>query len=154
LGGLGKGYAIDLMKKILDGFDHLLIDAGGDIFAKGKALDGAAWRLAFEHPKDVSQAIGIVEVDNFAVACTSPLRRKWRNRHHIVNPKKLAPACDMLAVYTQGADGITADAYSTALFVMGYEQSKKTVVDLPVEAMLVGPDGSVWKSEGFRGELF
>jgi len=51
-------------------------------------------------------------------------------------------------------DGMTADAYSTALFAMGYEQAKKTVVDLPVEAMLVGPDGAIWRSADFKGQLF
>ncbi|MBT4384560.1 FAD:protein FMN transferase, partial [Candidatus Peregrinibacteria bacterium] len=60
LGGLGKGYAIDLMRKILDGFDNFLIDAGGDIFAKGKGPDGETWKLVFEDPKDVSRAIGQV----------------------------------------------------------------------------------------------
>lgn len=154
LGGLGKGYALDRMVACLSGFENFCVNAGGDIFAKGRNPDGDLWKILFEHPIDLSLAIGAVEVDGMALASSSASRRKWRDKHHIVNPLKAEPANEMLAVYVQADKGIVADSYSTALFAMGYERAQKKMEDLPVEAMLIANDGKLCRSSGFRGELF
>jgi len=153
LGGLGKGYALDRMMNELAEFNNVCINAGGDIFARGKNGE-EPWKIAFEHPLDLSKAIGFVEVDGMALGCTSPSRRKWRNRHHIVDPKLGEPANNMLAVYTQAEAGLLADAYSTALFALGYERAKALLPSLPIDAMLVGTEGKIFRSDGFKGEPF
>ena len=166
LGGLGKGYAIDQVGKILrGGCGDFLIDAGGDLLLAGRDADGAAWRVAFEHPTDVSQAIGLFEGGDVALACSSPSRRSWAvggatdapgRRHHLVDPRSGEPAMGMLAVYTQAESAMVADAYSTALFVLGFERARELLAagELPVEALLVGPDMKVFRTGGFKGELF
>ncbi len=153
LGGLGKGYAIDQMVKKLSDFPNIMVNAGGDLFARGNDEKGP-WRVALEHPKNITLGIGIVEVDNFAVGASSPLRRRWRNRHHLVDPKTGLPACKMQAVYTQAASAILADSYSTALFALGFEDAIKLLPNLPVEALLIGSQGEVWQSPDFKAELF
>lgn len=153
LGGLGKGFALDQMAKVLCSLPNVCLDAGGDILAWGHDEKGP-WRLLFEHPKDSTKAIGYVDVDGFAVASSSPLRRRWRNKHHLIDPKTAQPANQMLAVYTQAADGITADAYSTALFALGYPVAQALLPQLPVEALLVGPQAQLFKTPGFKGSLF
>lgn len=166
LGGLGKGYAIDRMVNVLKGecgelevLKGFCINAGGDLFVQGGDENGEPWRIAFEHPTDISMAIGEVKVYGpLALAASSPSRRQWKNgeqrRHHLVDPRSGAPAEKMLAVYTQAPAALLADAYSTALFVLGFEEARTLVPELPLEAMLVGPDGEVWKSSGFKGELY
>lgn len=154
LGGLGKGYALDRMMSLFSEFQNVCINAGGDIFARGADEKGQPWTVAFEHPENVSQAIGSVDIHDMALACSSPSRRRWRNRHHIVDPQRCLPAEDMLAVYTQAKAGLIADAYSTALFALGYEAAKALLPEISVEAMLVATDGRIFKSEGFQGELF
>ncbi len=153
LGGLGKGYAIDQMRDILSDFTDFCIDAGGDIFAQGQDEEGP-WRMMFEDPRSTEKTIGYVDVNGFAVASSSPLRRHWRNRHHLVDPRSAEPAGNMQAVYTQAADGLTADVYSTALFVLGYEEALKKLPMLPVKAMLISPKGEIFRSEGFEGRLY
>lgn len=153
LGGLGKGYAIDRMVNELTDFSNIMVNAGGDLFARGQDLKGP-WKVALEHPTNAHQAIGIIEVDNFAVGASSPLRRQWRDRHHLVDPHAGEPAHEMLAVFTQAPAALLADAYSTALFSLGFEKAAQLIPDLPIEALLMGPDGRGWMSEGFRGELF
>ncbi|MBI4232123.1 FAD:protein FMN transferase [Candidatus Peregrinibacteria bacterium] len=148
LGGLGKGYAVDRMVELLDGFETFSVNAGGDIYSKG------GFKTAFEHPLELDKAIGVVEVDGFAVASSSGNRRKWRDRHHLVDPFTLRPAAEMLAVYTQAERAIDADAYATALFVLGFERAKALLKTLPVDAMLISPRGEIFKSAGFKGELF
>lgn len=153
LGGLGKGYAIDRMVNQLADFQNVMVNAGGDIFARGKDVDGP-WKVALEHPTDTEKAVGIVELDGLALGASSPLRRNWRDRHHLVEPKTAQPAGQMLAVFTQAPAALIADTYSTALFAMGFEDAQKAIHNLPIEAFLIGPDGRGWMSEGFEGTLF
>lgn len=166
LGGLGKGYAIDRMVNELSGHCGELrnlrgfcINAGGDLFVQGSDENGEPWRILFEHPTDTSLAIGEVRLYGpLALAASSPSRRHWKNgekiRHHLVDPRTGEPAQNMLAVYIQAPAALLADAYSTALFVLGFEEAKMLVPQLPLEAMLIGAEGQFWKSEGFKGELF
>ena len=153
LGGIGKGYALDRMVKCLERLDDFFINAGGDIYAKGKDVD-VPWRVLFEDPTDITQAIGFVDVSDMALASSNPNKRKWSDKHHLVDPRSLRPADEMMAVYTQAETCLLADAYSTALFVLGYEGAKKMVEDFPVEAMLVSPRGEIYRTSGFKGELF
>ncbi len=177
LGGLGKGYALDRMVEILKEFPNFCVDAGGDIYARG-AFDG--WEIFFEDPKDLSQVIGRVKVDDFFVASSNPLKRRWVAQngvggnsgndaqnlefHHLVDPQTGHPANNMMAVYTQAKSGLLADAYSTALFAMGFNQAKGLFLNgvsdgfdkasMPIEAMLISPSGEIFRSAGFKGELF
>lgn len=163
LGGIGKGYAIDQMAAILyEASGNFCVDGGGDIFCFGHDEQKRPWRILFGHPTDIEQAIGFFDVEitdkggGRAFASSNPNLRKWRDRHHLVDPKTGEPASDMLAVYTQCNFALLADGYSTALFAMGYENAKELIKQnkIPVEAMLISSTGSVFRSQGFQGELF
>lgn len=169
LGGLGKGYALDRMAAVFLEFSNVLLDAGGDVMVRGCDVDGP-FRVAFEHPLEMNQAIGVFESGSewCALASSASNRRRWGHRqgprqdgacevsgwHHLVHPASAAPAEEMLAVYTQASSGLVADAYSTALFVMGFDVALVVLAMLPVEALLVAPDGRVARSSGFDGVLF
>lgn len=154
LGGLGKGYALDRMLNELADFQHVCIVAGGDLICRGEDENEEGWKVAFEHPTDPRLAIGTVVAKDRALACSSPSRRRWRDRHHLVDPERAQPAENMLAVYTQADAALLADAYATALFVMGFERAQKALPQMPVEALLVSPQGKTYRSEGFEGDLF
>jgi thiamine biosynthesis lipoprotein ApbE len=109
-----------------------------------------------------------MEIDEggMGLACTSPSKRKWvteasGSKHHLVDPRTKQPADKMMAVYTQVSDPrcgakncSLADAYSTVLFVMGYDVARKKLIELPVEAMLIDVSGAIYRTDGFKGELF
>lgn len=175
LGGLGKGYALDLMVESLQNFSCFCIDAGGDLYAQGfpekmdlapnksidfeKIEDGVhqqkSWEIFFENPTDVTSVIGKVNVDGFFLASSNSLKRRWaKDYHHLADPRSQKPAEDMLGVYTQAKSGLLADAYSTALFVLGFDEAKKRVQDLPIEAMFISQHGKIYRTKNFKGELF
>ena len=154
LGGLGKGYALDRMLSFLNAFLNVHLNAGGDLIVRGVNENAEPWRIVFEHPEDPARGIGTVDTTGLALASSSPSRRKWRNRHHLVDPRTGEPAAGMLAVYTQSSSALLADVYSTALFVLGYEEAQKLLPTLPVEAMLVSPEGRIFRSPNFQGVLF
>lgn len=162
LGGLGKGYAIDRMDSFLQDFANVCINAGGDLKVRGVDENEKPWRIVFEHPMDITKGIGLVDTSDLALACSSPSRRSWRDRHHLVDARSGEPAAGMMAVYTQSSSALLADAYSTALFALGYEKARELLEGTGpngglrplVEAMLIGPQGQVYLSAGFQGTLF
>lgn len=166
IGAIGKGYTVDRMVEILKILKNFCINAGGDIFAEGSdlikseskkdslALASAGWKIVLEDPRDLSRAIGETYVQGFAVACSSPIKRSWLDKHHLIDARKFKPAAKMCAVYTQAKNCLWADAYSTALFVLGFEEAKYKVGKFPVEALLISKDGMIFKTDAFKVELF
>lgn len=155
IGGLGKGYAIDQLRKILESCPSYYINAGGDVFAKGKSPEGGPWSIILEHPSDSTKAIGVIELDNKTLAVSSASRRSWGNGlHHLINPKTRSPAQEILCVYVVSEKSIDADAYATALFVMSFKDAIEKSKELPVEVILVSRKGNMYQSKGFDCELF
>lgn len=156
-GGLGKGYAIDKVADFFleNGVENFLINAGGDIRANGVNPNKELWKVYIESPSNNEEVIGWFLLENSSCASSSPSRRKWGENdslHHLINPKLNKPANEMLAVHTQSKKAVYADAYSTALFAMGFEKAKQALLPkkLPVEALIIAPNGEFFKSEGYN----
>ena len=128
LGGVGKGYAIDCaydqLSKVSDNF---LIDAGGDIRAKGKNENGEVWKVALRNKKSETEIedIGFIELDNESVASSGSWARKVKQFHHLINPKTGLPENKYTTVYVVGPKAMDCDAWATTLFVGGEQYLKK-----------------------------
>ena len=153
IGAIGKGYALDCMKKHLDEYEDVFINAGGDIYARGKNRE-KPWTCYFEHPRNDLKIIGEIDINNEFLAASSPLKRSWDNKHHIVDAKVQKPANKMLANYVLAKSGILADGYSTMLFTLGYDDAKKIVRKNNIAAMLIGAYGDIFISSEFKGKLY
>lgn len=116
LGAIAKGYAIDLAFETLaeDGFDNFLINAGGDIRVTG------SWEAALFNP--INQGLlGNITVKDMALAGSGSLARQVGYFHHIINPNTGKSASRVLQTYVLAQTATEADAYSTALFLMGQD---------------------------------
>ena len=87
LGSVLQGYAVDQLAALLDeaGFEHYLIEVGGELRARG------AWNVAIENPADASKPLARVDLCDAALA-TSGLARARRKLSgeavsHIISPK-------------------------------------------------------------------
>lgn len=70
--------------------------------------------------------------------------------HHIIDPETLMPAAYYTAVSVLTPDSGAADALSTALYNMPYEEGLALVEGMEdTEALWVMPDGSLRESGGF-----
>ena len=150
-GAIGKGYLLDVLSKSLlkAGFDHFLIDFGGDIIGYG------GYEVWLENPFDLWQIIGKITVDGFAVASSNGTKRKVGDFHHLLNAHTGTPVHDIAGVYIAAPTGLQADTYSTAVFVSGAEQGKKLLENTDgITGLIVFSDGSYRKKEQYPGELF
>lgn len=143
LGAVAKGFAIDLAAEALDPYPNYAINAGGDVFVRGRNSLHALWRIGIRHPRDDESLIDVLQVSDRAV-CTSGDYERQRpdgNRgHHIIAPGKGASAAGTASVTVVAPSAMVADALSTAAFVMPPERAIDFLERQGVEGLIVSPD--------------
>lgn len=156
LGGLGKGLALQRAAETLADLPNIFVNAGGDVFARGRNAKAEPWTIFLQHPAEPDKMIGTVQfAESGFLAASSPQARKWRDRHHLVDARTAAPADSMRGVFVESRDsGLLADAWATALFVAGFELAKELQNEIPVESLLIGPGFELSRSSDFPAELF
>jgi thiamine biosynthesis lipoprotein len=118
LGGIGKGWAMDLaankIKKISSDF---LIDAGGDVIASGKNVELKPWNITLKSYKKI---IGSINLNNQAIASSGNWARRVKHFHHLIDPVSGNPVKTKYStVFVLAKKALLADAWATALFVGG-----------------------------------
>jgi FAD:protein FMN transferase len=98
LGGIAKGYALDMAVEILRnrGVNDFLISGGGDIYASGRKADGKKWVIGIKDPRNNENLAASMEVENTGVCTSGDYERfeiiNGKRYHHIFNPKTGFPA--------------------------------------------------------------
>lgn len=159
LGGIAKGYAVDLIIEILraHGIEDALINAGGDLRVIGDR-QGAAWRIGIQSPRAES-VLGVVELADGESAFTSGDYERYYERdghrlHHILDPTTGYPAEHTQAVTVVATDGTTADAAATALFVAGPDRWRSVAEALGIAAVLrIDASGELQMTDAMRDRL-
>jgi len=142
LGGIAKGYAIGQAVVALksNGINSALIDAGGDVYALGKR--GAdLWKVGLRNPRG-DDLIAALDVENKAVMGSGDYQRFFmengRRYHHIFDPKTGYPARGVIGTTLVHPDPTLADAWNTAIFILGPEKGLSLAEKMPdMEAVMV-----------------
>lgn len=130
LSGIAKGYGVDRAALALDGLGigDYMVEVGGEIRTRGHNANGQPWRLAIERPDAMPQrALLVVPLQGRSLATSGDYRNFFmhdgRRYSHEIDPASAAPVAHALASVSVVADDCTlADAWSTALFVLGPER--------------------------------
>lgn len=165
LGGIAKGYALDLAAADLRalGLRSALIDLGGNLYCLGEAGPGEAWQVGIRDPLDRERLFAALSLRNEAVATSGSYERfveiGGRRYGHIMNPATGRPAEGLLSATTVCAEAGLGDGLATALFVLGPGAAEALLASQYPEvlAVLVLPDEGdrllVRASAGLRGRL-
>ncbi len=128
LGAIAKGYAVDCaIEKLRElGVTNALVRAGGDLRAMGRPRDQAAWEVQLEDPERQGSRTTI-RLNNAALSTSGNYENFFivdgRRYSHILNPKTGLPIEGVAACSVRAATCMESDAWATALFVQGPEQS-------------------------------
>lgn len=161
LGGIAKGYASDRLADIFAqyGVDSALVSLGGNVYARGAKPGGQAWSVAVQHPEQEGYAAMLSLSDAFAVTSggyqryfTGPDGTVYQ---HILSPKTGWPVQgDLLSVTIVADSGTMADAYSTALYVMGLAAAEDFWRQTGgFDMVLISKDGRVLYTPGLADRL-
>lgn len=165
VGAVAKGYATEIVAQeiMADGLESGMISAGGNIRALGKPYDGVRerWGIGIQNPdkataaNDLSNLLDIIFLNNASVVSSGDYERYYivngKRYHHLIDPETLMPGEFYRAVTIVTEDSGAADALSTAIFLMPYEESRAFVEALEgVEAVWVMKDGRVEATEGMQ----
>ena len=141
-GGVGKGYGVDVARKVFarHGVTSGLIDFGtSTIYAVGKK------RIGIKKPDAPSELAAVVELENAALSTSGDYEKFLivdnRRYSHIINPKTCAPVAGGLSSVSVVVEGSVencatiADILSTAMFVVGKEQAETFIdaIELPAK---------------------
>lgn len=150
-GGIGKGYLIDLIGKLLlsHSIDTFCIDGGGDILYRTNSQD--TLRVGLENPDTDTQVIGVATIYNQSICASAGNRRKWGGYHHIMNPKTLNAQNTVKATWVIAETATIADSLATCLFFVPPE---KLLHEFQFEYVIIYPDNSVAKSANLPVEFY
>ena len=157
VGAIGKGYAAEraaelLMDKAVTGY---VLNIGGNIRAIGSKPDGNGWETGITHPNKSSDErfIRRVNIENISLVTSGDYERYYTvggvKYHHIIDPETLMPSEYFSSVSVFAKDSGLADALSTALFCMSYEDGIALVNSLEgVEVIWVDRQYNVKHTNG------
>ena len=149
LNGIAKGFAVDQLARCLreHGVNNFLVGIDGEMRAAGHKADGSAWAVALEKPlRGRREVLGALELTDASIA-TSGDYRHWRERDgtsvsHTMDPHSGAPLLSPLtSVSVICTSCMHADAWATALLVLGVEAGSRVVREQGLSAIFVVREG-------------
>jgi thiamine biosynthesis lipoprotein len=147
LGGIAKGWIVDRLAERLTPHGPFIVDAGGDIAARGAGPDGGpGWLIGVANPFAPDDDLCWLRLEDSAVATSTTQRRQWRRGgetlHHLIDPRTGRPADSGLAQVTVIAStALEADVEAKAALILGCDEGYAWLAERGRAALLVAKDG-------------
>lgn len=156
VGALGKGYATEMAARALEaeGVSSYVLNVGGNIRIIGTKPDGTGWVTGVKDPRNTSEfAIKLRLADTSCV--TSGVYERYYTvdgvrYHHIIDKDTLFPAEYFSSLTVITKNSALADALSTALFCMPYDDGAALAEKLGVDVLWIFPDGEMKYTPGIE----
>ena len=153
LSAIAKGFAVDAIARAMEdrSFRNYMVEVGGEVRTSGHNARGEPWQMAIEKPAAFASAIQrIVPLTNQAMATSGNYRNFYESEgtrySHTIDPTTGRPVThNTVSVTVLHDECMYADAWATALLVLGYEEGR-AVADREGLAVL-------WIEESPSGEF-
>jgi thiamine biosynthesis lipoprotein len=161
LGGIAKGYAVDMATKVLEraGLTSFFVQAGGDLFARGRKADGTEWQAGIRDPRGPEgKYFAKLPLTDHAFSTAGDYERSYvvagKRYHHIIDPRTGQPATACRSVTIWAPTALLADEIDDAVFILGPEKGMKLVESLDgVAAVIVDAKNNVGVSKRLQGKI-
>ena len=147
LGGFVKGHAVDSAAAILrrHGIRHAIVSAGGGCRVIGRC-GGRSGSIPFREPRPAAQAVTLPPLEEISIATAHDGER----RHPIVDPSTGRSPASVRSVTILGPDGLSCEALSKSVFVLGVESGLQLIASLAdVDALIIDAGGRRHLSAGW-----
>lgn len=161
VGALGKGYATEMAARALEaaGATGYVLNIGGNIRIIGTKPDGSGWLTGIKDPKTPDSAFSAyLNLSDTSCVTSGSYERFFtvdgKQYHHIIDSDTMMPAAYFPSVTVVAKNSGLADALSTALFCMSYEEGAALIDSLDgVDALWITFDGEIKMSDGMAALL-
>lgn len=148
--GIAKGYAVDQMATVLEHFGlmNYLVSIDGEVRLSGAKANGDPWTLAVESPlHDQRDVLLNLEITDAALATSGNYRqvveREGCSHSHTMDGRTGMPVQNQVASVTvASATCMDADAWATAMMVLGEEQGLKVAERMDLNVLMIVRDGN------------
>ncbi|HEY8931217.1 MAG TPA: FAD:protein FMN transferase [Mucilaginibacter sp.] len=145
-GGIGKGYAADRAKFILQqlGVASGIVNAAGDLITWGTQPNGAPWTVAIADPDQVMTPFSTLKISEMAIATSGNYEKyaviNGKKYSHTIDPKTGLPVTGIKSVSILCPSAELADALATPVMVMGVKVGLDLINQLPQTACIIIDD--------------
>ncbi|MEZ4820524.1 MAG: FAD:protein FMN transferase [Bdellovibrionota bacterium] len=124
-GGIGKGYALDRMKGILQSYPKVcgILTLGRQVQVFGKCFRRKSAAFAVVSPNEPTKIIGKISISSGSIA-TSNQNEQFKHINgvrygHIIDPMLFQPSTNTASAIVWAGSAIEADRWSTVMFLLG-----------------------------------
>ena len=156
LGGFAKGHAVDNCCAILarQGIRHAVVSAGGDSRVIGDRR-GRPWTIGIRDPRRADGVTAMLPLVDVAISTSGDYERFFEQdgvrHHHLLDPRTGRSPDHVRSVTVLARDGLTAEALSKTVFVLGVEPGLRIVESLAgADAVVVDGHGALHFSAGLQ----
>ena len=150
---IAKGYGVDRIAEALEalGIGDYLVEIGGEIRVAGLSPRGDTWRIAVEQPRAGRRGIAeALDVTDMAIATSGDYRNFMEvdgvRYSHMIDPRTGHPVShDLVSVTVLHEQCMMADAWATALSVLGPEAALQVASDNDLSVYLMVRDGEAYE---------
>src|SRR5207244_1610038 len=114
---------------------------------------GRPWTVAIRHPRKPDDVVALLPLEDVAVSTSGDYERYFEadgeRFHHLLDPATGKSPAGVHSVTILAADGLTTEALSKSVFVLGVERGLRLVEQQPgVDAIVVDASGALHYSSG------
>ncbi len=155
LGGFAKGHAVDRAAALLQrrGIRQAIVSAGGDSRILGDRR-GRPWSLAIRDPRRPDGVAAVLPLEDVSVSTSGDYERcfvtaEGERVHHLIDPATGRSPAHVRSVTILAPDGLTSEALSKTVFVLGAARGLALVETLAgIDAVVIDAEGHLHASSG------
>jgi thiamine biosynthesis lipoprotein len=163
VGAIAKGYATEIVANELinKGYTSFIISSGGNVRTVGEPMDRSRkkWGIGIQdpdgNPNDPNEpSLDILYINDQSLVTSGDYQRQYevdgKMYHHLIDPDTLMPAEYFRSVSIVANDSGIADFMSTTIFLTPYEEGRRLLETLGIDAVWVMKDGTVQATDNAR----
>lgn len=156
LGAVGKGFACDKIRELLDkgSTKSAVISVGGSLLIYGNKT----FSVGIVNPDNDKQSMGTLKLKNTCVSTSGNYEKYFeqdgKRYHHILNATTGYPATsEFKSVTVVSESGLLSDALSTVCYIVGYRKSIEILKKYDAEAVFIFNNNAIKVTDGISGKF-
>jgi thiamine biosynthesis lipoprotein len=159
-GGIGKGYAADRAKYVLQhrGVLSGIVNASGDLTAWGRQPNGNEWTIGIADPDKKQSPFSFMNITDMSVATSGNYEKyaiiNGKKYSHTINPKTGLPVEGIKSVTIITHNAELADAMATPVMVMGIKAGLDLINQIKnIACIIIDDNDKIYTSDNINIKL-